>query len=336
MSVVRKNILSDIGTRDSFIRGVKLLKQEESGKTTKDFGIKGAAKSVSTYDLFVIWHHQAMMTMTPPSQMFRNAAHGGPIFCPWHRVMLILFEQNMQRILSDANFGLPYWDWAHDGDLPVEQQKSAQIWGEDYMGGEGIPVTTGPFAFRSDDASSFRVRIVSGATNVLSSVDRGLGRQFAPSKPPLVVPDLPTSEQMANALALNVYDEPDWDGETAGFRNRLEGWAADAGAHAPWLHNRVHVWVGGIRGDMAFATSPNDPVFFLNHCNVDRLWETWLSTYGRVYVPDMNSGSQLQGHRIDDPIHSPLGAKVTPRQVLDVSSFYHYDALAQKLIAVIS
>jgi hypothetical protein len=40
------------------------------------------------------------------------AADRGPIFLPWHRVMLTLLESNLRRVLSDATFGLPYWDWA--------------------------------------------------------------------------------------------------------------------------------------------------------------------------------------------------------------------------------
>ena len=38
------------------------------------------------------------------------------------------------------------------------------------------------------------------------------------------------------------------------------------------LHNRVHLWVGG---NMAPMTSPNDPVFFLHHCFVDKAWADW-------------------------------------------------------------
>src|SRR5262249_13417655 len=42
----------------------------------------------------------------------------------------------------------------------------------------------------------------------------------------------------------------------AGFAIVLEGWSADPRFRAPWLHNAVHVWVGG---DMSPSTSPNDP-----------------------------------------------------------------------------
>lgn len=323
MAVTRKNILTDRSVRDKFIQGVLALKQEPSGRTTADFGIRGRAQSVSTYDLFVVWHHTAMMRPTPAGNAAgRNAAHRGPVFCPWHRVMLLLLEQNFQRVLGDATFGLPYWDWAEDGDLPAASQIEADIWKADCLGGQGNPVSTGPFAYKADDPDSFRVRVAANVSGALTSVDRGLRRGFASSGAPL----LPTSVQVANALALSTFDAPSWDPSSAGFRNRLEGWSADAGARSPWLHNRVHVWVGG---DMSPSTSPNDPVFYLNHCNVDRLWEAWLSHYGRVYVPDQTAPASLAGHRIDDPIASPLGDSMTPRQALDLRAIYVYDKLPQ-------
>ena len=92
MAVVRRNILSDANTRDQFIRGVKLLKAEvlQPGQP-------------NTYDLFVAWHYQTMMRLTPPTQTERNAAHSGPVFLPWHRHMLIEFERHLQRIpLGDS------------------------------------------------------------------------------------------------------------------------------------------------------------------------------------------------------------------------------------------
>ncbi|WP_036292429.1 tyrosinase family protein [Methylosinus sp. PW1] len=323
MAVTRKNILTDRAIRDKFIDGVLALKLEPSGRSTADFGIPGRAQPVSTYDLFVVWHHTAMMRLTPAGNAAgRNAAHRGPIFAPWHRVMLLLLEQNLQRVLGDANFGLPYWDWGADGDLPAARQTAADIWKADCLGGQGSPVSTGRFAYDPNDAKSFRVRVVANASGALGSVNRGLRRVFAASG----APQLPTSAHVANALALGSFDAPNWDPSSAGFRNRLEGWTADRGGQSPWLHNRVHVWVGG---DMSPSTSPNDPVFYLNHCNVDRIWEAWLARYGRSYVPSQTEGAALAGHRIDDPIASPLGRSMTPRQTLDVGALYVYDRLPQ-------
>ena len=43
-------------------------------------------------------------------------------------------------------------------------------------------------------------------------------------------------------------------------------------------HGAVHVSVGG---DMStFQTAGLDPIFWLHHCNIDRLWESWLGQGG--------------------------------------------------------
>ncbi|MGZ8393766.1 MAG: tyrosinase family protein, partial [Nitrospira sp.] len=112
MAITRPNILTNAGARQQYVRGVNLLKNEFTGPTTTSLGIAGPSRPVSTYDLFVVWHHTAMSTMTPPTEGDRNAAHRGPGFCPWHRVMLRQLELNLQRILNDNTYGLPYWDWA--------------------------------------------------------------------------------------------------------------------------------------------------------------------------------------------------------------------------------
>ncbi len=44
-------------------------------------------------------------------------------------------------------------------------------------------------------------------------------------------------------------------------------------------HNSVHGAIGGNMGDT--ATAGNDPVFWLHHANVDRLWDAWLAQGGR-------------------------------------------------------
>jgi hypothetical protein len=197
---------------------------------------------VRAYDLFVIWHHKTMKTPVPPDgdSGTRNAAHRGPVFLPWHRLMLRFMELNLQRVLEDPTFGLPYWDWTVDGS----------------------PAADGS-------------------------------------------PPAPASSLI-------------WDRSSDGFRNRLEGFKGTG------LHNQVHRWVNG---DMAPAHSPNDPVFFLHHCNVDRIWEGWMRRHGRVYLPDMTESDTLKGHRIDDPMVSPLGKDGTPRSVLDQTAEVTYDSL---------
>lgn len=320
MAVVRKNILTDPAARDAYVRGVLLLKQEDSGRTTTEFGVAGPDEPVSTYDLFVVWHHLAMMTMTPASPALnplgRNSAHRGPVFLPWHRVQLMLLEQNLQRVLGDPAFGLPYWDWAADA-----AGTASPLWAATAMGGTGNPVTTGPFRFDAADPASWRVRIRGTAGGGLATADRGLRRALGAAGS---APDLPTTAEVADALLLPTFDAADWDVGSAGFRNRVEGWLAAAGSTVPAMHNRVHVWIGG---DMSPSTSPNDPAFYLNHCNVDRIWEGWLGRFGRTYLPAAGAPAELAGHRADDPIVSPVGPGATPAAVLDVSAVYTYDVL---------
>jgi len=41
------------------------------------------------------------------------------------------------------------------------------------------------------------------------------------------------------------------------------------------IHGGVHIWVGGT---MSTFKSPADPVFWLHHANLDRLWWKWYNT----------------------------------------------------------
>lgn len=317
MAAVRKNILTDDRVRDQYVQGAKLLKEEFPGPTTQDLGIAGPVVEVSTYDLFVAWHHIAMFTFTPPSQGDRNAAHRGPVFLPWHRFMLILLELQFQRVLGDQNFGIPYWDWAADGELSDDQQDNAPIWSDTYLGGQGDPVTSGHFAFDAADPASWRVRVEASVQGQLRATNRGLRRALGQ-----FVPNLLQESQVKDALTLTTYDAAPWNTASEGFRNRVEGWRP--AETAPGLHNRVHVWVGG---DMLPSTSPNDPVFYLNHCNEDRIWAAWQTQPGASYVPDQTAPADLLGHRIDDSMFALLSAPVTPRQMLDITDFYTYDTL---------
>ena len=42
------------------------------------------------------------------------------------------------------------------------------------------------------------------------------------------------------------------------------------------IHGGVHIWVGGTMSDA--GVSPADPVFWLHHANLDRLWWVWYNS----------------------------------------------------------
>ncbi|MDX1503029.1 MAG: tyrosinase family protein [Thermoanaerobaculia bacterium] len=318
----RRNILLHNAARDAFVDGVLALKAEATGLSTGDIsqilhepGMP--SQPLSTWDLFVLWHAMAMNERQAGG---RNAAHSGPAFLPWHRWYLLLLEFQFQRVLGDPSFGLPYWDWATDGQLPPSLQSSTPLWTAAWIGGNGTGagrfVITGPFR----QSNGFTVRIEGDSLGGIWAAQRPLRRDLAQG-----VGTLPDKADVAAAMAQGAYDaSPFNQGSETGVRNRLEGWRPSFSA--PNTHNRVHVWVGG---DMGPATSPNDPAFFLNHCNVDRLWASWQNANGvDNYQPTTGPATQLLHHRRNDPIFSVLTQFApTNAQMLDVSPFYDYDTL---------
>ncbi|MDH3650086.1 MAG: tyrosinase family protein [Saprospiraceae bacterium] len=312
----RENILTSQTARDDFLDGVRQLDQESSGITAANLftwlqnnginlSMQGVNQNLSTYDLFVFWH---VVAMTIPLAT-GNMAHAGPIFLPWHRMYLIRLEEQVRRILQKPNFFLPYWDWAADGQLGEVAQRQTQLWTSQYLGESRGQVASGL-------TSQIQVRLtqvntLSGSV-LVSHAPRNLERNAGSD-----VRTLPDKTDTAQAMNESIYDQAPWSVNSSGFRNRLEGWI-----NGPQLHNRVHVWVGG---DMGPGTSPNDPVFYLNHCNVDRIWEAWMVANGRNYLPVTPMGAQ--GHRLNDLMLSILDASMRPSDVLDPNPWYTYDSL---------
>ena len=117
------------------------------------------------------------------------------------------------------------------------------------------------------------------------------------------------------------YDSFPWDNNTSNsaFRQRVE---------SP-LHDVVHVWVGNVQGDMSVGTSPNDPVFFLHHANVDRIWRAWQNRANQnAYLPPDTEPVWLDGHRLSDTMFNLFGDTISPADMLNVDAEYTYDTLA--------
>lgn len=185
------------------------------------------------------------------------------------------------------------------------------------MGGTGRSVdnevTTGPFS----RTSTFRVRLENGLGSQIFATNRPLRRRLGAG-----VGTLPRRSDVSSALTFNAYDASPWTGGATSMRNFLEGWLPNP----PATHNRVHVWIGG---DMGLASSPNDPAFYLNHCNVDRYWAAWQAANpSSTFVPAPSASPNLFPHRRNDPLNSILTQSAPIiADMLDVSSRYTYDTL---------
>ncbi|GII92780.1 hypothetical protein Ssi02_30110 [Sinosporangium siamense] len=99
--------------------------------------------------------------------------------------------------------------------------------------------------------------------------------------------------------------------DNRGYLRREMGRAA-SGTGSRWggrntSLGQAHSWVGGT---MSSASSPNDPIFFLHRCNVDRLW----AQRRHPALADVLSAEVLDTPL--EPFHQELNWTITPRQLL--------------------
>jgi tyrosinase len=264
-----------------------------AGERSEFVGAVSALKAAGIYDQFVLRHANAVMT----------AIHRCPAFLPWHRRFIWDFERELQRVSGNSELGLPYWNWPEGG-------ANASMWNVDLLGDNGAAinqvVTDGPFR-----EATWTIVNSSGVS--AGPLTRAFGRLSWAR-------ELPTLAEIEQVLQFTPYDRFPWNTNSdPSFRNQLEGF------RGPSLHNRGHGWVGG---SMLPMTSPNDPVFFMHHCMVDKLWYEWQLRFpNQGYLPI--SGGPF-GQNLNNPMDStpagPIGNR--PTDVLDSAVLdIEYDSL---------
>lgn len=162
---------------------------------------------------------------------------------------------------------------------------------------------TAPYDERSDPAASLRAAI-EGFTPVNNHVPLSMTG---------CAPDRPTDPQSGDMGTVPGTDS----GSLPGGKERM--------------HNLVHVTVGGTfsrpqtdpqsparAGTMSIITdSPNDPVFFLHHAQIDRLWALWQAHHGGLgYAPADEATYPHNALRSPMFPFDEYGIKVTPADVL--------------------
>jgi tyrosinase len=322
-SRVRKNIRNLTSTeRKDYVNAVLKLKKTRSPYDN----------SLSYYDQFVAWHvtlNLCEFGQPLPMQM----GHGSPIFLPWHRVFTLLFETALQQV-SGKPITVPYWDWATTPD-----HDQSVVFADDFMGGAGDPmdnyaVKTGPFR-----KGKWTLNVEPPGTRwapfVTSYLTRFLGMTPFP---------LPTQADVDLMMSTTVYDIPPYDHTStfgASFRNTLEGNRGDGPPlmmectedgtmpipiNGSGLHNGIHAWVGGpfTNGTMVLPTSPNDPVFFLHHSQVDRLWAQWQAEHGVDSYEPASGDPDIDANAVMMPFDH-YGIHVTPAKVASIKKLgYRY------------
>ncbi|MFE0177627.1 tyrosinase family protein [Streptomyces sp. NPDC059002] len=227
-----------------------------------------------------------------------RTGHSAPSFLPWHRKFLLDFERDLQTV--NPSVTLPYWDWTVDRTTTSPMRP-------DFLGTTGragdSQVMDGPFAY-----SGGKWKIYLG-TDERPFLRRDIGSTDM----------LPTAAQVESALSIAHYDEAPWNGRSVGgFRNVLEGWAnRNTGPH-----NAVHRYIGGA---MNSGKSPNDPVFWMHHCFIDKLWVEWQRRHpGSGYLPVTPVKDVVALNQPMKP-WSERGERITPADMLDHTRFYTYE-----------
>jgi hypothetical protein len=185
--------------------------------------------------------------------------HGNQRFFAWHRVYLAELEQELKKI--DPSVSLPYWDWTvHYNDMDQDP-----IW--QWFGKSGNPqqencVTEGQF----------------------------VGFEAIPYYNSSITPSPHCSTRAANVPKTFTGTKEDVEK----FFIDTEDLYNSSYYMEVLPHSNVHV---GIGGNFTMEASANDPIFWLHHCFIDKLWndrqqkhKDWIFVIpdGPCDLPDYN------------------------------------------------
>ncbi|KAJ7636904.1 tyrosinase [Roridomyces roridus] len=190
-------------------------------------------------------------------------------FLPWHRRFLNVFEATLRTECAFAG-SLPYWDWSRDVDAYNSIAKSPVFDPVFGFGGNGLHIpgyagpfnnltnlpgwvsgtgggciTTGPFA-------SYNLSLGPGTNLTNHCLTRDFHDDFA--------------WVLSSAQVANTTKQPTFES----FRIELEGQPVTPTMK---LHDGGHFTVGAEM--LNTYSSPGDPVFYLHHGNLDRIWWEW-------------------------------------------------------------
>ncbi|MGA2219982.1 MAG: tyrosinase family protein [Terracidiphilus sp.] len=211
-------------------------------------------------------------TPLPPvstSDLFWNQCqHQSWYFPPWHRGYLIALEAQVRAIIvqqgGPATWALPYWDYFGTGNQPNIPPAFTQ---KTLPGGSPNPL----FVLARYG--------IDGNGNVF--IPSPEGRKLHQGDPNLQPDDLVTLDCLGNDL----YTGSDAKTKLPGFGGPKTGFWHGRGASGNLEddpHNLAHVYIGEgsangqIPGLMSVPSlAALDPIFYLHHANIDRLWAGW-------------------------------------------------------------
>lgn len=228
-----------------------------------------------------------------PDPDWNQCQHGSWFFLPWHRMYLHQFERIVRaEVLAQggpSDWALPYWNYADPAQRALPPEFRQRFLPKDDP--QDADVANPLFVAQRQPSANAGGQLPAAAVDPSAAMnDTG----FTP--PP--------------------------DPGFGGGKTTPQHFFGAAGDLEFTPHNIVHSLLGGWMGDPNRAAS--DPIFWLHHCNVDRLWEQWLAQ-GRANPTDASWLGALF------VFHDDSGTRVTmtPAEVLDTQGQlgYRYDTL---------
>jgi tyrosinase len=250
---------------------------------------------------------------------FSQCPHSNWWFLPWHRAYLYYFERILRWAANDTTLTLPYWNYSDP-----EQRELPKVFRDRTVNGQPNALYLPESAIFKDDQ---------GNSQIFPMRDGPLNRGLT---------QLTSSATSLNALKIVPFTNsaPAPANQAFGSARACDTTCACAsGAVESIPHNVVHNAIGGsvvttgagfrvgFMGDI--TTAARDPIFWLHHSNIDRLWESWVQLNQGRQNPDDSDWLDYPFAFYDvGEDKQPQPATITPRNILSTQQLgYVYDHL---------
>lgn len=233
------------------------------------------------------WRNQALIHLN-------HCTHGAIDFVHWHRWYLSYFEKICGALIGKPNFALAYWNWEEaTSNVPnpfFDQQLLNVTYWKD------------PSNAQSDNWSPARITTVG-----IRGIARGQTMLSMPRY----------SRNFNRARLSGISAQRDFEI----FTNQLE-----SGPHGS-AHLAVGLTSSAPFGHMSDGVSSLDPIFWLHHCNIDRIWGEWEAA-GNVTSDPGNSYANNFFDENRKPVQNANSTGAIPLSSFD----YTYDTLESSVV----
>lgn len=269
--------------------------------------------------------------------------HVDRLFPPWHRPYLSLYEKALldfateivnrfpdgaektRHLTALKTWRFPYWDWAMDSSIPTvmgatSSSKTVTVTKVRNGAFVRVRIPNPLYSYRFSNTNDINVVLSGSSPRTLETVRNPLVQNNVYTTQPSY-----TNNQMilsGSDLKTNVMDALTLSTDYDSFSNMADGYYSIEG-----VHGSVHVILGG-DGHMSYPEfAAFDPIFYLHHANIDRLFALWQVVNPDSYISTNTSDSP----NIDSALHPFRRTQTeywTSRTARDVTAFgYTYPEL---------